>query len=664
MAPFPRFAGSAFLVMAFLAVTKISVIAAATIAQQISPDQVNVGDTATVTLTVQGGSLNSKQTPTIFGLTISSLDINLPQVDGLQSTLTSTRIMSFNGATSTSAIFSVIPQRSGDFTIPAFDLHTQEGEVLHVKAMKLHVLDGGTSPPANNTVTPPVSPPGSVSVTATVAPFNPNGPVTMPPTNAAPTPAPTAPNNGNPASSTAPDINAPRDPDGTPAKVFIIITPQTTDAYVGQSIPMEIDFYIRMSANWDQNSLPTIKGSDFLMNNFTTRGRVGIGMLENIQYMRETWMTAISAPKSGDFPLSMERDTYYVKSTGSSDPNSFFGNIFGQRRTPAHELIASNLLTMHIHPLPTEGRPDHFTGVIGQLKVTGQASPSLVDVGEPVRLHFTVSGEGNFDYVRSPALADNPAWKAYVPSSKTSYLNESHTNAVKTFDQSIIPQKNGDLPLPTASFSYFDPVAKQYVTVPIPLPVITVTGSVAPIAAASSDNVTDATTAAIAPQTMGFLPNRLDIGSTRTSLAPVYRQPWFWAVQTGLVSLPFVAALLLYFRSRKTQDDDHAERALRRRFQQHEEDAMTEAARKGDAVAFFMAARHAVQLQLGAQWNSKPEAITLGEIRARDPQLAGTLEPLFTQADEVIYSGKASPNLDLAQWEQRVRTELLQPQPA
>ena len=41
----------------------------------------------------------------------------------------------------------------------------------------------------------------------------------------------------------------------------------------------------------------------------------------------------------------------------------------------------------------------------------------------------------------------------------------------------MIPQKNGALALPQASFSYFDPNAKQYVTVPVTLPAVTVTGS-------------------------------------------------------------------------------------------------------------------------------------------------------------------------------------------
>jgi len=650
MKPAPRFVGPILRAVAFLALTTIPGLAAATITQQIEPAEVNVGDQAVVTITVQNGSVD---------------DLHLPQVDGLDlvGTRSATNITFSNGSLSRamSFVFALAPSQPGSFTIPAFDIHTQEGDVLRVKAMKLHVLGSGiTSSPS--VVIPAVPAPGSTSISGVIAPSNPNGPVIMPPTNAATVPA--TPEEGNSADSNGSNISAPRDPDGGPAKVFIIITPQTTDAYVGQSIPMQIDFYIRMDVNSDQNSLPTIKGSDFLMNNFTTRGRLNVGLLENERYMRETWITAISAPKSGDFPLSMERDSYWVRSIANNNTNSFFGNFFGRQQSLAHEMISSNLLTMHVHALPTEGRPDHFTGAIGQLKVTGEAQPGSVDVGEPVTLRFTVSGEGNFDYVRCPALDDDPAWKTYVPSSKTNYLDESRTHAIKTFEQSIIPQKNGNVPLPAASFSYFDPTAKQYVTVPIALPAITVTGLPTPVAAAPPGAENDSIPISASSQAAELLPNRLEMGSTQASLMPAYHQRWFWALQTGLLSLPLIGALFLYLRSRATPDAGSAERARRHRSRQQEEQAMAEAVRRGDALAFFVAARHALQLQLGAEWNLRPEAITLGEIRSRDPRLAETMEPLFAQADEVIYSGKGHPTLDLAQWEQRVRTELLQPQPA
>jgi BatD DUF11 like domain len=633
----------------FFGFSSIACFAEATLSQQCEPAQVTPGDAVTVTLVVQGGTLATKD-PNMLGL--GNLSLTLPPVDGLREGNASSSVMSVNGATTTTATFVVIPTHPGDYTIPPFDIHTQEGDVLHSKEMKFQVTGDNTDTPAANS--------GTVSVTADGPATNSAGPVVMPPTNSA---ADQPANNGTPANTAGATANVPRDPDGSPAKVFILITPQTTDAYVGQSIPMRIDFFIRMEVNADQNSLPTIKGSDFLMNSFTTHGQQTLGMLEGREYGRETWLTAISAPQAGDFPLKMVRDTYWIKSFSNGLYNPFSG-MPTRHANLAHDLIYSNEITMHVNPLPMQGQPDHFTGAIGQFQITGDARPTSVAVGEPVTLTFSVAGEGNFDYVRCPALPDAPGWKAYVPSAKTAYRNESHTNAVKTFQQSIIPQKNGNLQLPAAIFIYFDPETKQYVNVPIALPEITVTGSLAP-AASESSGVTD-NSAEISSTTTAdeFLPNQLEIGSLQTHLAPAYRERWFWVVQIGLVALPFLGFGFFYLQSRTVPNHSQNERALLLLSQQQEEEAMTEAVRQNDPHAFFLAARHAIQLQLGAQWKLSPEAITLGEVRRRDAQLAETLEPLFAQADEVIYSGRTSSGIDLAQWDHRVRTEFLQSQPA
>ena len=89
----------------------------------------------------------------------------------------------------------------------------------------------------------------------------------MPPNNGPPQPP------GNSADTGDANANVPMESDGRPAKVFIVITPQTTDAYVGESIPMHIEFYIRQDVIAQQDSLPTIKGSDFMMNSLSVRPR-------------------------------------------------------------------------------------------------------------------------------------------------------------------------------------------------------------------------------------------------------------------------------------------------------------------------------------------------------------------------------------------------------
>jgi hypothetical protein len=636
--PFPPiFAGKVLRLGFFVALGMLPCLGAATVKQQIDPPEVNVGDDVTVMIQVQNGAVTS---------------IRLPSVDGLQliGTNTMTNFVLENGAFSsmTRYIFGLRAVRPGDFTIPAFDLHTQDGQILHVQAMKLHVL--GTSAAPDSSITP-APPPAAIP--------SPNGPVIMPP------PTPGVPDNaGNSADTTADNIHVPLDPDGRPAKVFMSVTPTTTDAYVGEAVPTRIEFYIRVDVLAAQDSLPTIKGSDFLMNNLSVRPNVDEAMVSGEAYRRETWVTAISAPKSGDFPFQMERDTYWMKPLPDNNNGDPFAMFF-RRPSLAHGNVGSNPLTFHIHSLPEEGRPANFGGAIGHFKVTGTAAPSAVTVGEPATLHFTISGEGNFDYVKCPSLTPDPDWKAYVPSSKIEYQEETHTQGIKTFEQAVIPQKNGSLPLPSASFSYFDPTTKQYVTVPVSLPTITVSGS-APALASAAPVGSDASAAVpVATPSSELVPNRVEIGSLHRSLTPLYRQPWFWVAQTALLLFLLAGLSFAFFRSRFAPDQMRAERVLRENSLQRQEDAMSNAVQRNDPQAFFLAARNAVQLRLGGQWRMKPEAITFAEVRERDPQLAEALEPLFRQTDEVVYSGgQTDSGLNLAQWELHVRKDLLQSQSA
>jgi hypothetical protein len=625
---------------AILVLGALSCRAASTLSQEITPTEANVGDQVSVAITVQGGDIKRQDSSGMYSM--PSYAVALPTVNGLQwSPSLMAQTVNENGSVSTTLTFTLTVTRAGDFTIPTFAVPLDDGTTLHTKPMKLHVAGDATSPaPASSSAPPP-----SLSTSST------NGPVVMPPV-VGPTPPPGTDTDATPA------LTVPLGSDGQPAKVFMVITPDTTDAYVGQSIPLRIEWFILGTAYADQNSLPTIKGSDFLMKDLAPRFREDPFTFGDQQYTRQIWLTAISAPKSGDIPLQMERDSYWAKSF--ENITDMFGNIVGLRPNLAHELIPSNLLTIHVHPLPTEGRPEHFTGAIGQFTVnaTAQPDPLAVELGEPVILTFSVSGAGNFDYVRCPRLASDPAWKSYVPTSKTDYEDEAHTQGTKTFTESVIPKQGGTLPLPPAEFSYFDPATKHYVTIPLSLPSVIVTGSEIASSPAPTDVASDT---AAPPPAGGFLPNRVVLGSLQSSLEPVYGQTWYWAVQGGLTLALAAAALVAFLTSRVKPDDGLAERLRHQLSLQQEQQAMAEAVRDRKALAFFLAARHAIQLQLGARWHLNPEALTLGEIRQRDPDLAETLAPLFTQADEVIYSGGTGGNFDLAHWERHVR-ELLQPQ--
>jgi hypothetical protein len=594
--------------------------ATVTVHAGVNPQELSIGDEAAITYTIQGGNVE---------------DFNLPAVDGLD--VEEKREGSsfvFNGSSVSQSVtrtFLVVVNRAGDLSIPAFDLHTSDGHTIRTQAVKLHVLGASAS---NN------------GAAASPAPM-------IPPTDQA--------NDVPPGNAPAPSrggTSIPTGPDGRAAPVFDIITPATTTAYVGESIPLRIESFIRVNASAQQDSLPTLVGSDFLMENLSLRPSMQGVDVGNMEYERDSWITAISAPKAGDFPLQAVRDTYWTKA-GPAMPNDPFGPLFGQPAQLVHKEISSNKLVMHVLPLPDEGKPAGFTGAIGQFQVAGTAQPASVGVGEPVTLHFTVTGIGNFDYVRSPALAPDPAWKTYVASAKMTYNEESHTQGTKTFEQAIIPQKNGTLPV-QADFSYFDPDKKQYVTVPVALPPIVVTGTAvaAPAIASAASGAPSTPAANPAAPAVVFAPNQLAFGALTADLAPDYRRPWFWIVQGVLIVIIVAGIVLALLRPR--QDPTRGLRAERQASLSREEETMDQAARTGDAVQFFTSARRATQLRLAERWNIPAEAVTLPEIERRDPALVESVTPLFTEADDVIYSGAARAGLDLQEWDRRVR-EMLQP---
>jgi hypothetical protein len=605
------------LALALAALTLVATPArAARLTVQVDPPVLNAGDTGTLTVAVESGTIDRVDLPQMSGLQV------LPGVSTTTYSFTSGTLV-----TTTARKYELSASQPGDYTIPPFAVRLKEGATLLSQEVKVHVN------------------PAPAGATQTRA-----GPVIMPPANAS--------NDAPPRETTPTPPPIPRDPDGGPARVFMVITPQGTEAYVGEMVPLRIDFYIRQEANADQDSLPTLKGSNFMMNDFTVRGHASMALIENQPYECDTFLSAFCAPKSGDFPLAAERDTYWVKSPpeGSLDP---FG--FSRSTNLAHGTITSNGYVMHVVPLPEAGRPAHFSGAVGQFVVASDAQPEVVTMGQPVTLTFGVRGRGNFDYVHCPVLDDDPRWKFYAPKATSNFTDEMRTEGSKTFELSAIPQWNGNVRLPRAMFSYFDPRLRQYVTVPIELPSIAVTGAMPLDAAGTAATEPTATATAPPPAADDFAPNRTELGDLEASMLPVYRAPWFWPVQGALVALPVVGLVVLLLRRRVRTD--HAERVARRRSLRQEEQAMAEAVRRDDARAFFLAARHAVQLQLGARWEVAPESITLGEIRRRDPALAETVKGLFAQADEVLYSGRAAAKMDLAHW-QRVARECLNLQPA
>ena len=107
---------------------------AATITQELQPAAVHLGDTAKLNIAVtDGGWTKLLRLPQVDGLTVIRLG-----PEDIERTQDHLVVISR---------FSIVPTRTGDFVIPAFDLKTQTSEILHIHPITLHVVDAGENIP-------------------------------------------------------------------------------------------------------------------------------------------------------------------------------------------------------------------------------------------------------------------------------------------------------------------------------------------------------------------------------------------------------------------------------------------------------------------------------------------------------------------------------------
>lgn len=154
-------------------------------------------------------------------------------------------------------------------------------------------------------------------------------------------------------------------------------------------------------------------------------------------------------------------------------PNLRIGVISGFglfRRVSRHD-IKAKALSLSVLPLPDIGKPESFSGAIGQFSIEVTLSSGTVSVGDLITIATTIRGKGYFDSVSSINFPASPNFRVYPP--KQIPLADSNA---KTFEQILIPQSTNAVMIPALSFCYFDPLTSTYKSIstgPFPITVRT-----------------------------------------------------------------------------------------------------------------------------------------------------------------------------------------------
>jgi hypothetical protein len=117
--------------------------------------------------------------------------------------------------------------------------------------------------------------------------------------------------------------------------------------------------------------------------------------------------------------------------------------------------------------LPSQGRPEAFSGAVGSFTMRVDVAPSEVAVGDLVKVSATVRGRGHLEEAGTPRIEDAAGFKSY----DWQKVQTGVSGEVR-FEKTLIPGNTNAAIVPPVSFCYFDSGTARYETLregPFPL---------------------------------------------------------------------------------------------------------------------------------------------------------------------------------------------------
>lgn len=258
-------------------------------------------------------------------------------------------------------------------------------------------------------------------------------------------------------------------------RIFLKLGIGKTTAYVNELIPISVKLYVHR-LNVGDIQLPTFSQEGFSKVEFREPKQYR-EELDGLVYEVLEFNTSIFGTRPGDYrlgPSKLKCNVMLMKKPsrgqmrddpfGNSSQDPFYDNFFSRYEKRPVELKSEDAQII-VSPLPEEARPRDFSGAVGDYQFIFSASPTKVKVGDPITLRMSINGNGNFNTVLIPRLEDVDGFRMYDAQVET------HENS-KMFTQVLIPEKDNLTAIPKASFSYFNPSAREYKRIvqgPIPI---------------------------------------------------------------------------------------------------------------------------------------------------------------------------------------------------
>lgn len=260
-----------------------------------------------------------------------------------------------------------------------------------------------------------------------------------------------------------------------------------TDCYVGEPLVLTATWYIGRDVEGFEFTFPLLDDPRFVVADLkdptidrqnavqiplgrkSVIGKKSRGVLDGRDYLTVSFQQILLPQQAGSF--SLPQATVSCQALVGHHPNrrrdpfaDFFDrDFFGRSGGAAYKtfITPSNQPLLTVADLPAKGRPADFTGLVGQYSIATEATPTEVNVGDPITLTILVTGPEYLDQVEIPPLHDSAVLNRDFKIPEEMAAGEVR-GRVKSFTQTIRAKHPDVREIPPVTLSYFNPASKKY----------------------------------------------------------------------------------------------------------------------------------------------------------------------------------------------------------
>ena len=252
-----------------------------------------------------------------------------------------------------------------------------------------------------------------------------------------------------------------------------------TQCYVGEPVVLTVNFYVGANIGDFQLNVPPLTSDDFYVEDSDIKDpqakdfqlnngiRISVSQYQvthnSKNYTLVTFNKVLIPKKAGKIQLEPATVSAEVAVGRTSSRDRLFDDFFGSNIQYKRFMVGSEPLELNVLPVPDEDKPSEFYGLIGKYTISASATPTQVNVGDPITLTVKIGGGKYLKPVQWPALEKVPALAANfrIPSQKASPIIE---NGFKVFTQTIRANNDSVTEIPPIPLAYFDTARGQYAT--------------------------------------------------------------------------------------------------------------------------------------------------------------------------------------------------------